>query len=100
MFHNEVDGTAAFTATETFTDPFRGRYTERGCLLVVERTETNIVYTPSPKRNKIGYDLQYVGGIHDFIYGLLIDHRICGLFDTKVQYIFEKISILFLCSNY
>ena len=63
MFHNEVDGAAAFSAAETLADAFRSGNAERGRFFVVKRAEPHIVGASTPQMHEVGYDVDNVCGV-------------------------------------
>ena len=74
MLHDEVYGVAPLAAAEALEDPLGGGNGERGCLLVMERTETQHVDPSSLQRNELGNDLGYLRRVKDPFYGGVVNH--------------------------
>ncbi len=84
LFHHEVDGMSAFTATKTFVNTFHRRNVKGRGFLVVKRTKPNKIYAPFFKGNIIANHLFHSGRFKYFIYVFLVDQN----------------EILFLCFYY
>ena len=74
VLHDEVYGAAPLAATETFANPFRRRYAERGRPVVVKRAQPPIVGSTPAQADEVGYDIDDVGRGHNFIDGCLVYH--------------------------
>lgn len=79
MFHDEMHHISSFSAAEAFAYSFAGRYAERWCLFVVERTQSDVVHSPAPECDEFRYHVYYLGGIHYFVYGGLIYHDVAKI---------------------
>ena len=74
VFHKETHSIARLATAKTFEDAFAGGDIKRGSFLVVERAAANMVGTPFFERHKLTHHLFDMGGIHDAVDGLLINH--------------------------
>ena len=76
-FHDEIHGRATFAATETlaYISGFIDR--KRGCALAVKRAQSLIVGTGTPQLHEVAYNFDYIGGVKNSVYCLLINtgHR-------------------------
>ena len=74
MLHDEVDGVSALAAAEALEDALGGRDGEGGCLLVMERTEAQIVDSSSLQRNELRNNVHYLRSVKDPFYGGVVNH--------------------------
>ena len=79
VLHEELHHVARLAAAEAFEDALRRRHIERRRLLVVERAAAYMVGATLLERHKIAYHLLDAGGVHDALYGLLVNHSGCKI---------------------
>ena len=77
---------ASLAAAETFEDAFGRRDIKGGRLLVVEGTTTDVVGSALLERHEVTNHLLDTGGVHDALYGLLVNHEIRG---AKIRFFFD-----------
>ena len=68
MLHDEVDGVASLAASEALEDALGGRDGERGGLLVMERTQSQVVDASLLQRHELLHHLGYLGSVEDSFY--------------------------------
>src|SRR5512140_668880 len=74
MFHYEVDRIPNLPATEAFEYLLRWRYRERRCLLIMERTQSQIVNPTFLQRNKLLNNINDLGSIEYSFYSRTVNH--------------------------
>jgi len=85
VLHDEVYGVAPLAAAEALEDPLGGGNGERGCLLVMERTETQHVDPSSLQRHELGNDVCYLRRVEDSFYGGVVYHESVKLLNKIVR---------------
>ncbi len=68
MLHDEVDGVASLAAAETLEDAFCGRDGERRGLLVMKRTQSQVVDASLLQRHELLHHLGYLGSVENPFY--------------------------------
>ena len=74
VLHDEVNGVSTLAAGKAFAKPFRGRYVERRCLIVVERTQADIVHSAFAQGDEVGHDIGDLCRVHNPVDGCLVYH--------------------------
>jgi hypothetical protein len=74
VLHDERDGIAAFSATETFEQPFRRRYRKRRGFFVMKGAPGYEIHAAPAKSDKIADNIHYIGGVNYTLYCLLVYH--------------------------
>ena len=69
MLHDEVDGVAALAAAEALEDALGGGDGERGGLLVMERTQSQVVDAAFLQRHELLHHIRYLDGVEDSLDG-------------------------------
>jgi hypothetical protein len=69
-----MNNISSFSTAEAFAESLTGRNTERWSLFVVERAQSDIVYSPASESNKFGYYVYNLCSIEDTVYGGLVYH--------------------------
>ena len=85
VFHQEVDGCTTLTTGEALADLFRGRHHERGCRVIMERTQTFVVHARLPQRHELTHHVHNVRGIHDLVYRRPVNHNRLQRYKIKPQ---------------
>lgn len=74
MLHQEGDAVATLATTKTLKDISSRIDVEGTCLLVVEGTAGNIIITSPSQGEETGYNLFYMSGILNLLYGVGTNH--------------------------
>ena len=80
MLHDEMDGSAAFTACKAFADVLRGRDIEGGRLVVMEGTKSYKIDAAPTQCDEVRDDVNDVRCVQNPVYGRLVYHALffCG----------------------
>ena len=68
MLHDKVDGVASLAAAEALEDALGGRDGERRGLLVMKRTQSQVVDASFLQRHELLHHLGYLGSVEDPFY--------------------------------
>jgi hypothetical protein len=74
MFHDKIYRIAYFSATEAFEYLFRRGNSERRCLLIMKRAQSEVVNAPFLQWNKLLNHINYLGSIENTFYCRAVNH--------------------------